>query len=47
MLPSQNEGAQQQGHYLLVLELPHLLLMGVHLGLVLCLLLGQLQLRRL
>lgn len=44
MLPSQNEGEQQRDHHLLVLELLHLLLMGVHLGLVLCLLPGQLQL---
>lgn len=47
MLPSQNDGGQQRGHHLLVLELLHLLLMGVHLGLLLCLLPGQLQLRRL
>lgn len=39
------EGSRQRGHHLLVLELLHLLLMGIHVGLVLCLLLGQLELR--
>lgn len=37
----QTEG---RSHHLLVLELLHLLLMGIHLGLVLCLLPGQLEL---
>lgn len=45
MPPSQNRG--ERGHHLLVLELPHLLLMGIHVGLVLRPLPGQLQLRRL
>lgn len=41
------ERRRQWGHHLLVLELPHLLLMGIHVGLVLRLLPGQLKLRRL